>query len=64
MCPCLQPDKHDHQRPVLQATHKAAPQHAAVWEDSTLRTLLSLYMPHLRLEGQTMKLQANAGEQS
>ena len=32
-----------------------------MWEDSTLRTLLSLYMPHLRLDGQTMKLQANAG---
>ena len=47
--------------PCVQATQKAAPQHAAIWGDSTLRTLLSIFLPQLRLEGQTMKLQANAG---
>ena len=44
-----------------QATQQAAPAHAAVWGDGTLRTLLSLFLSQLRLEGQTMKLQANAG---
>ena len=45
----------------MQATEEAAPQHAAIAKDGTLRTLLSLFMPHLQLTAQTMKLQANAG---
>ena len=47
---------------VLQATEEAAPQHAAIARDGTLRTLLSLFLPHLQLTAQSMKLQANAGE--
>ena len=46
----------------MQTTQKTAPAHAAVWGDGTLRTLLSIFLPQLRLEGQTMKLQANAGK--
>ena len=46
----------------LQATERAAPEHAALAKDGTLRTLLSLFMPQLQLTAQTMKLQANAGE--
>ncbi|KAL3160469.1 hypothetical protein ABBQ32_010786 [Trebouxia sp. C0010 RCD-2024] len=30
-------------------------------EDSTMRTMLSLFMPHLRLDSQAIKLQCNAG---
>ena len=58
---CACPAKLEPGRLHVQDTEKGAPQHAAIAKDGTLRTLLSLFMPHLQLTAQTMKLQANAG---
>ena len=45
----------------MQATQKAAPAHAAVWGDGTLCTLLSIFLPQLRLEGFPCTRQAYTG---
>lgn len=44
------------------AVQQAAPLMAQLNTDTTLRTMLSLFMPQLRLEEQAIKLQYNEGK--
>lgn len=46
---------------LQQATQDKAPLCAQLQRDATLRIMLSLFLPHLRLEGQAIKLQCNEG---
>jgi hypothetical protein len=46
----------------VQEVQEACPSFASVNRDSTLATMLSLCIPSLRLTGQAIKLQYNAGE--
>ena len=46
---------------ALQDTFAAASQFAQLQTDSGFRTMLSLMLPHLRLDAQAIKLQYNAG---
>lgn len=43
---------------------KAAPLSTALLQDTTLRTMLSIHMPHVRLSSQAIKLQYNPGKGS
>ncbi len=45
----------------MQDTFAAASQFAHLQTDSGFRTMLSLMLPHLRLDAQAIKLQYNAG---
>ena len=45
----------------MQDIQQSAPLCQVLNEDSTMRTMLSLFMPHLRLDSQAIKLQCNAG---
>lgn len=45
----------------MQDVQKLAPLCQTLNEDSTMRTMLSLFMPQLRLDSQAIKLQCNAG---
>ena len=45
----------------MQEVQQSAPLCQALNEDSTMRTMLSLFMPHVRLDSQAIKLQCNAG---
>ena len=44
-----------------QAVQAAAPRVAELQADTTLCTMLSLLLPHLRLDSQAIKLQVNKG---
>ncbi|KAK9805616.1 hypothetical protein WJX72_007982 [[Myrmecia] bisecta] len=46
---------------MQQDMQQAAPLCAALQHDTTLRTMLSLFMPQLRLDSQAIKLQVNQG---
>ena len=45
----------------MQVIQKLAPLCQALNQDTTMRTMLSLYVPQLRLDSQAIKLQCNAG---
>ena len=45
----------------MQDIQHSAPLCQILNEDSTMRTMLSLFMPHVRLDSQAIKLQCNAG---
>ena len=45
----------------MQAVQEAAPLCQLLNQDTTMRTMLSLFIPHLRLDSQAIKLQCNAG---
>ena len=45
----------------MQDIQQSAPLCQILNEDSTMRTMLSLFMPHVRLDSQAIKLQCNAG---
>ena len=57
----LKTAEHRLSQPCLQDIQKAAPLCQTLNDDSTMRTMLSLFMPHLRLDSQAIKLQCNAG---
>ena len=46
---------------AVQAIQNLAPLCQSLNQDTTLRTMLSLFMPQLRLDSQAIKLQVNAG---
>ena len=45
----------------VQAVQKLAPLCQLLNQDATMRTMLSLFIPQLRLDSQAIKLQCNAG---
>jgi hypothetical protein len=49
-------------RPAAQAVQAMAPRLAELQADATLRTMLSLLLPRLRLDAQAIKLQVNEGD--
>lgn len=48
--------------PIVQAIQKLAPLCQLLNGDATMRTMLSLFIPQLRLDSQAIKLQCNAGK--
>jgi hypothetical protein len=46
---------------AVQAVQKLAPLCQLLNQDATMRTMLSLFIPQLRLDSQAIKLQCNAG---
>lgn len=45
----------------MQDIQQSAPLCQVLNEDSTMRTMISLFVPHVRLDSQAIKLQCNAG---
>ena len=46
---------------LVQDIQESAPLCQILNEDTTMRTMISLFMPHVRLDSQATKLQCNAG---